>query len=195
MAKRKLPGHGGWAWQIRDRRTLRSRSCSHFLTRNARSCWRLSLALQRMRCGRRSCRRAGRRSAGQASRIRRASLVPAGGGWLGERAAVGWVARRAVVGTARAGRAGLPRRSPARGAPDPAPLDRYTARFGNATGLFVPKPSTGRSCQRRSTLGLGQAVHVCPLAFTVSGGDCHSLGHSVVCACADGCQATLWMGS
>ena len=62
MTKRKRPEHGGWQWQIRDRRMLRSAPCSHFLTRNARSCWRLSLAWQRIRCGRRSCCRAGRPS-------------------------------------------------------------------------------------------------------------------------------------
>jgi len=118
-----------------------------------------------------------------------------------------------MVGTARACRAGVPTQSPARGAPDPAPhsgaalilirlnsatqcADKRTgeSRLGadcltvsgasRTVGLFVPKPSTGRDCQRRSTPGLGQTVRGCPLASTAGGGDCHSLGHSVVCACA-----------
>jgi hypothetical protein len=48
-------------------------------------------------------------------------------------------------------------------------------------GLFVPKPSTGAACQRRSTRGLRQTVRACPLASTAVGGDCHSLRHSVAC--------------
>ena len=53
MTKRKRPEHGGWQWQIRDRRILRSAPCSHFLTRNARSCWRLSLTDNRAGLGQR----------------------------------------------------------------------------------------------------------------------------------------------
>jgi hypothetical protein len=45
-------------------------------------------------------------------------------------------------------------------------------------GLFVPKPSTGVDCQRRSIPSLGQAVRGYPLASTAVRGDCHSLCHS-----------------
>jgi hypothetical protein len=57
-------------------------------------------------------------------------------------------------------------------------------------GLFVPKPSTGRHCQRRSTPGQGQTVRGCPLAYTVGGSDCHSLCHSVACA-----RMACWLGT
>jgi hypothetical protein len=56
-----------------------------------------------------------------------------------------------------------------------------------ALGLFVPNPSTGTYCQRRSVCGLRQAVRRCPLTSAVGRGDCHSLRHSVVELCADGC--------
>jgi hypothetical protein len=55
-----------------------------------------------------------------------------------------------------------------------------SVRLANGIGLFVPKPSTGRGCQQRCTSGLGQTVRGCSLASTADGGDCHSLGHSVV---------------
>ena len=46
-------------------------------------------------------------------------------------------------------------------------------------GLFVPKPSTGVDCQRRSTPGLGQTVRGRLPVSTAVGGDCYSLGYSV----------------
>jgi hypothetical protein len=57
-----------------------------------------------------------------------------------------------------------------------------SVRFGSARGLFVPNPSVSADCQRRSTLGVRQAVRGCRLTSTVGGGDCHSVGHSVACA-------------
>ncbi len=54
-----------------------------------------------------------------------------------------------------------------------------TSDASRTAGLFVPKPSTDSDCQHRSTRGLRQTVRVCPLAYTVVGGDCHSLRHSV----------------
>ena len=63
-------------WQTLDRRTSKSEPCSLCSTRNARSCWRLSLAWHKMRCGRLSCRRTRPPRAGQASRIRQPSLIP-----------------------------------------------------------------------------------------------------------------------
>jgi hypothetical protein len=49
-------------------------------------------------------------------------------------------------------------------------------------GLFVPKPSTGAVCQRRSGADLEPNVRECPLASAAVGGDCHSLRHSVACS-------------
>jgi hypothetical protein len=48
-----------------------------------------------------------------------------------------------------------------------------------ASGLFVPKPSLGEGCQRRSALDLGQTVRDCPWASTAVSGDRYSLGYSV----------------
>jgi len=53
------------------------------------------------------------------------------------------------------------------------------ARFGNAIGLFVPKPSTGANYQRYGMSDLGSTIRRCPLASTAVGGDCYSLGYSV----------------
>ena len=59
------------------------------------------------------------------------------------------------------------------------------ARF-DGVGLFFPKPSCGAGYQRRSAGGLRPAVpRSCPLVSTAVDGDCHSLGQSVACACAD----------
>jgi hypothetical protein len=46
-------------------------------------------------------------------------------------------------------------------------------------GPLRPKPSCSAGCQRRSTRGLRQTVHACPLASTAGGGDYHSLRHSI----------------
>jgi hypothetical protein len=53
------------------------------------------------------------------------------------------------------------------------------AEFGSAGGLFVPKPSRGADCQPNCVLDLGTSVRQRPLASTVGGGDCYSLGYSV----------------
>jgi hypothetical protein len=55
-------------------------------------------------------------------------------------------------------------------------------------GLFVPKPSTGAACQRRSWPELGQIVRMCPLVSDAVGGDCHSLRHSVARGPPSGCK-------
>jgi len=52
-----------------------------------------------------------------------------------------------------------------------------------ASGLFVPKPSCGASCQCRCTSGLGQTVRGCPLVSTADRGGCHSLCHSAARMC------------
>ena len=54
-----------------------------------------------------------------------------------------------------------------------ASMCRYSA------GLFVLKPSTGKGCQRRSALDLGQAVRGCPSSSTAVSGDCYSPCYSV----------------
>ncbi len=54
-----------------------------------------------------------------------------------------------------------------------------TSGASGTAGLFVPKPSTDTTCQRRSTFGLEQIVRGCPLASTAGGGDCHSVRHLV----------------
>jgi hypothetical protein len=61
-----------------------------------------------------------------------------------------------------------------------SPVDGLLFRHG-CESLFVPKPSTGRDCQRHSMRGLVQTVRGCPLASTAVGGDCSSLGYWVSC--------------
>jgi hypothetical protein len=51
---------------------------------------------------------------------------------------------------------------------------------GSASGLFVPKPSTGPSCQSRRTPDLGRGAHRCPPASVVGRGGSYSLGYSAL---------------
>ena len=62
--------------------------------------------------------------------------------------------------------------------PTDAPIGRATRASSSRSQVTVPY------CQRRGMLGLGQTVRGCPLASTAVGGDCHSVGHSVVRALA-----------
>src|SRR5215469_8091293 len=50
----------------------------------------------------------------------------------------------------------------------------------SASGLFVPKPSRGASYLHCGMHDWGTTVRQRPLASTFAGGDCYSLGYSVL---------------
>jgi hypothetical protein len=58
------------------------------------------------------------------------------------------------------------------------PTRQLTRMHGPARPLR-PKPTHGAACLRCGLSGLGTAVRQRPLASTVVGGDCYSLGYSV----------------
>jgi hypothetical protein len=67
-------------------------------------------------------------------------------------------------------------------------LDQTQANHACSTGvgLFVPKPSHRTDCQRCGISDLGSAVRRRPLASTAVGGDCYSVGYSLLGSRPDG---------